>query len=233
VELIVVIVILAILAAIAIPALTGYIAKAEDKEYIADARNTYAAVLSVINEAYGDGTLGTGLPDDPDTNQWKADENYLAAGSNVSGGKIKQYNIGILSIYATGGTSTGIYTLYHEKADALMGNDPSLGNAGDVPGMWNLFLLAPKDTAEAKYTILNAPGFIYWYYPEGTATGKPGIFVTYGLEDVSDDLAAPNADFPYYGDAGASDRLGNLLQYEAEWDPDAGYIVYHVVRGTW
>jgi prepilin-type N-terminal cleavage/methylation domain-containing protein len=55
VELIVVIVILGILAAIAIPALTGYISKAEDEQYKMRARDISIAMRTVIDEAWAKG----------------------------------------------------------------------------------------------------------------------------------------------------------------------------------
>jgi prepilin-type N-terminal cleavage/methylation domain-containing protein len=57
VELIVVIVILGILAAIAVPALTGYIAKSEDKNYEMQARDFVVAVRAAYGEAYAEGRL--------------------------------------------------------------------------------------------------------------------------------------------------------------------------------
>jgi type II secretory pathway pseudopilin PulG len=57
VELIVVIVIIGILASIAVPALTGYIAKAEDKQWEMRARDISVAVRTVINEAYATDNL--------------------------------------------------------------------------------------------------------------------------------------------------------------------------------
>jgi prepilin-type N-terminal cleavage/methylation domain-containing protein len=55
VEFIVVIVMLGILAAIAIPALTGYIAKSEDKQWEMRARDYNIAVHAVLDEAYAIG----------------------------------------------------------------------------------------------------------------------------------------------------------------------------------
>ena len=53
VEVIVVLVILAILIAIAVPALTGYIDKANAKATISEARRVQEAIQSVLSEAYG------------------------------------------------------------------------------------------------------------------------------------------------------------------------------------
>lgn len=57
VELIVVLAILAILAAMLVPALTGYIDKANEKKVIATARQYYVAAQTVASEAYANGVL--------------------------------------------------------------------------------------------------------------------------------------------------------------------------------
>lgn len=56
VELIVVFVILAILAALLVPALTGYIDKANNQKIIAETRQTVMAAQTCISEAYGKNT---------------------------------------------------------------------------------------------------------------------------------------------------------------------------------
>ena len=53
VELIIVLVILAILAALLVPALTGYIDKAKEKKIVAETRMVVMAVQTVASEAYG------------------------------------------------------------------------------------------------------------------------------------------------------------------------------------
>lgn len=53
VELIVVLVILAILAALLVPALTGYIDKAKEKKIVAETRMVVMAVQTVASETYG------------------------------------------------------------------------------------------------------------------------------------------------------------------------------------
>lgn len=55
VELIVVLAILAILAAMLVPALIGYIDKANEKKVIATARQYYVAAQTVVSEAYANG----------------------------------------------------------------------------------------------------------------------------------------------------------------------------------
>ena len=59
VELIVVLVILAILAAMLVPALLGWIDEARDKNYVLTARNVYMATQAVIDEEYA---AGNALP---------------------------------------------------------------------------------------------------------------------------------------------------------------------------
>ena len=61
VELIVVLVIIAILAAMLIPALTGYIDKAKNKSIIAETRSAVMAAQTLIDEEYGKTDVGEGL----------------------------------------------------------------------------------------------------------------------------------------------------------------------------
>lgn len=58
VELIVVLVILAILAAMLIPALTGYIDKAKEKNVIAETRQVVMAAQTLVDEAYAKAEVG-------------------------------------------------------------------------------------------------------------------------------------------------------------------------------
>lgn len=61
VELIVVLAILAILAAMLVPALTGYIDKANEKKVVAAARQYYIAAQTVVTDAYAQGKNVTSI----------------------------------------------------------------------------------------------------------------------------------------------------------------------------
>lgn len=80
VELIVVLVILAILATLLVPALTGYIDKANKEKVVSETRMVVMAVQTVASEAYGQLGAGNDLSD-TNTNDWgsspKADGKYM------------------------------------------------------------------------------------------------------------------------------------------------------------
>ena len=61
VELIVVLVIIAILAALLIPALTGYIDKAKEKSIVAETRQVVMAAQTLVDESYGTKIEGTAV----------------------------------------------------------------------------------------------------------------------------------------------------------------------------
>lgn len=63
VELIVVLVILAILAAFTIPAMLGFVEDAKGKAAIAEAREVYVAAQAAATEYYGSNTSGTTIPE--------------------------------------------------------------------------------------------------------------------------------------------------------------------------
>lgn len=86
VEIIVVLVILAILAAAMIPALTGYIDKANQKTAISEARNVVTAAQTLASEKYalgGKSSIGT----------WETAENNKANTVSTKDGKIDMSNV--------------------------------------------------------------------------------------------------------------------------------------------
>ena len=82
VEIIVVLVILAILAAAMIPALTGYIDKANEKTAISEARNVVTAAQTLASEKYA-----LGLLDDEDFS-WDSYYDDILELADISGGTI-------------------------------------------------------------------------------------------------------------------------------------------------
>lgn len=121
VELIVVLAILAILAAMLVPALTGYIDKANEKKAVAAARQYAIAAQSVVSDAYASNDVVTKIENngttttvtvDPTTNAAALAKAYdelaemksgdkaeftftkekMTAGEVTSGGKIVKYN---------------------------------------------------------------------------------------------------------------------------------------------
>ncbi|MDR3137092.1 MAG: type II secretion system GspH family protein [Coriobacteriales bacterium] len=186
VELIVVIVILGILLAIAIPALTGYIDKAQDKQYIVDARNSIAAVRSVLDDAYAKGEL-TSSPAHP------VISHYV---QNGEGWATKMFDVFDISTYATGAQYS-----YFQNASALMGTSFKVSPSN--PGWWIYHPVGSQDS-----TAMDADGFLYGMLPDGKKPGAPSIVVTYRMQRVdavttSSDIALAmySADL-YRADAG-------------------------------
>ncbi|MDR2163706.1 MAG: prepilin-type N-terminal cleavage/methylation domain-containing protein [Clostridiales Family XIII bacterium] len=171
VEVIVVLVILAILAAIAIPALTGYIDKAEEKKYISDARNAVVAVRTVLDEAYADDAFSrfqvAGV----------AGSTYITSGTAMTtdSGNLKYFNLFEMSKAQTG--SADEY-LYFREASKLIGIPFDFSVNGPY---WNMYLYAPTTPS---YSVFDAPAFRYAYYPEGSGSGKPIIYVCHNLNGM-------------------------------------------------
>jgi type II secretory pathway pseudopilin PulG len=151
-------VILAILAAIAIPALTGYIDKAEDKKYISEARSTAVAIRTVLNDAYGKGMFGSLPP--------AAQTLFTDGTPQFANNSVDVYNI----------ASLGYGFLFYEEACDLMGTPY---RQESEPGGWIFYPVAPHDSG---YTALSAPGWIRYYHTKGNASTEDElILVTYGL----------------------------------------------------
>jgi prepilin-type N-terminal cleavage/methylation domain-containing protein len=216
VEVIVVLVILAILAAIAIPALTGYIDKAEDKKYIADARNAIVAYRALIEEDYANGTLGNGLPSSGPWSTYLSDGNVLPSYTQPN---LKEFAASHLSVIYNGytpayGYITGPMRVRYTNGVANLLGFPNV-TGSDEPGYFGMSLLAPK--VPPSYTILNAPAFMYFYYPEGAHRNKPMDIVTYNIGGL---------DGEYNNHYTEWSAMFNLAYY----DPNVGYKVFHVTR---
>ena len=95
VELIVVLAILAILAAMLVPALTGYIDKANEKKVLATARHYYVAAQTVVSEAYANGDeineiivsnnkFGSSIQIGNDTDETPKDNKYFQSFLNLA-----------------------------------------------------------------------------------------------------------------------------------------------------
>jgi prepilin-type N-terminal cleavage/methylation domain-containing protein len=166
VEVIVVLVILARLAAIAIPALTGYIAKANDKQYIAQARNASVAMKTVLNEDYAAGKL---------------DGNTAFTLGEVSGVDNNYVYFFIPDILTTlhDDDDAFIYD-YYRQAATLIGETYPADLRGS--GAWRY---TPLAKAGSGATAATADGFIFEFYPEGRGVDKLAIVVTYKLERIA------------------------------------------------
>ncbi|MEA4807046.1 prepilin-type N-terminal cleavage/methylation domain-containing protein [Acetobacterium wieringae] len=79
VEIIVVLVVLAILAAFTIPTMLGFVADAKGKAYIAEAREVYVAAQAVATEYSATTELSDGAPTSGDLVEWEGLSNSLSS----------------------------------------------------------------------------------------------------------------------------------------------------------
>lgn len=130
VEVIIVLVIIAILAAVLIPSLTGYIDKANEKAAITNARNFTMAAQTIASETYGTGDVSK-LDDSGSTfiaDAFKLAEldpgNYLASVSMSTKGKINKviFKDGDYYIVYDGGK----FTISTDAADKITANAVSV-----------------------------------------------------------------------------------------------------------
>lgn len=116
VEVIIVLVIIAILAAVLIPSLTGYIDKANQKVAVTNARNFTMAAQTIASEAYAQakGGLATGsgpanfIKDTYDLAELADDASFVAV-TLTSNGKVKQvvfYDKTFVVVYSGGSFTT-------------------------------------------------------------------------------------------------------------------------------
>jgi prepilin-type N-terminal cleavage/methylation domain-containing protein len=216
VEVIVVLVILAILAAIAIPALTGYIDKAEDKKYIADARNHIVAMRTVLIEAYNKGDFSEGTANDYFLNGTSGPA-VTNAWAWSAAGKKKSFTVDFVSESIYGSQE---YRQLDKLASALIAEANTIGDPSSPPHTtphWGITVIGPDDPGT---TLLNADGFAYWYFPEGSEAGKPMVMVTYKLEHI-DEIG---------DDSSLNTTVVQTKFKNAAYDANAGYYVYHMRR---
>jgi prepilin-type N-terminal cleavage/methylation domain-containing protein len=213
VELIVVIVILGILAAIAIPALTGYISKAEDKEYEMQARDASVAIKTVLNDAYASGEIKNELV----LAFGKEDLNPMVL---FTSGELfdVDVNLKFFDLYrlstAVNESEIGSYDFFR-RAATLMGESYPADTDVGSERCWEYH---PIDEADSDVTAASAGGFIYALYPQGNSGGNPMIVVTYKFKTIEGPLVT------------ASDLMLELLVGdEPAYDLNAGYEVYHLV----
>jgi hypothetical protein len=152
-------------------------------------------------------------------------EGYPA--SSWDGANLKFFGIGRLSQLVSSGSASNNsktdWQLYIRKAAELMSTSfPSVpGNASlATPGVWEFNFFSSKDPS---YTILNAPSYVYMYYPEGNFgnTGKkvPLDIVAYGIDGLGDEYTTH------------AEITAALQSSAVTSDPKAGFRVFHVTRG--
>jgi prepilin-type N-terminal cleavage/methylation domain-containing protein len=222
IELIVVLVILGILAAIALPALTGYIKKANDRTWEMQGRNYAIAARAVITEADSEGffdghTMRSG-------GDWYS-EDYLrrgtAAVTATSGAQCwtlashKSWDSRIT--LSRVGDSHPLSTELSKRVSALLGEEfaeyaiagPGYYSSIRPPGNWDFYVVGPPGS-----TVFNADGFLWAFFPEGSGSNKPMIVVTYKLDLDLTDVTT---------ESDVWDRFFQTVAY----DPNAGYQVTH------
>jgi prepilin-type N-terminal cleavage/methylation domain-containing protein len=155
VELIVVIVILGILSAIAIPALTGYIAKSEDKEWEMRARDINIAAHAALNTAYARGDINV------------SGEYYVNGEYELSNSKSK------------GWSSEYLVFFFVKNYDGFCNEFKNL--QGSASGTFHRFWLVGNSLDS---TPLTADGFICFYLTDGFSwkTGDSVVCVTYNVD---------------------------------------------------
>jgi hypothetical protein len=183
-----------------VPALTGYIAKSDDQKYIAQARNYMVACRSVLDEAYASGELGNS-----DT------QAYIVNGT----GTAKTYNLAILGGWAFNDppSSTENWVFLDRIADLIAEEHPDVSYKN-----WLFKITLFGNPANAGLTMLNADGFLFEAYPQGSNAGDPAYYVSYRMTPVN----MGNSDL-------TKDFWTEFSQYRTAgtlYDSGAGYEVY-------
>lgn len=109
VELIVVLVIIAILAAMLIPALTGYIDKAKNKSIVAETRSAVMAAQTLVDEAYAKKDIGEGLTATEVTGMIAEIKKLSEVEGTISDVKVDSDGTKIAELVYTNGSKTCTY----------------------------------------------------------------------------------------------------------------------------
>jgi prepilin-type N-terminal cleavage/methylation domain-containing protein len=161
VELIVVLVIVSILAAVAIPVLMGYTDDAKEKQYISEGKQALAATQAMLSDAYTNNLLylpkkvrdqaleTSGLDEDTEFVVYTVTNFALADGTTAT---IGSYTADKALYKAKDGTY-----VYYDKSgwSVIEANDTRVTNAKDQPNyikVWKADMTDAKDTATKKYT---------------------------------------------------------------------------------
>jgi prepilin-type N-terminal cleavage/methylation domain-containing protein len=213
VELIVVIVILGILAAIAIPALTGYISKAEDEQYKMEARDINIAMHAVLDEAWANGDFNgdSSIGYTPAYYFWG---NSTATADHVG---LKAFSVSNLSSVSYDGNA---YALYGKVLE-LLGEQLVTYDQRDQ--VFEYIGIAAKDSGANAAT---ADGFAIFLYTSGYESDALCILVTYKLRLTNPDAVHYGDQLPYDEDFRGLLYDGAYDDASIAYDANAGYEIY-------
>jgi hypothetical protein len=185
-ENIIVIVLLTVMVAFVVFAVSGYADKAKDERYVLAAHDYFIAARAVLSEASASDSLAltpsrvnTGDEDSP-TLVWSFSQ---------------------LSEYVSGDRN-----LFRERAEELLGVEPSSSSGGDS---WDLWLIGPSTAT----SFWEADAFLYVLRPatEDSTVDDAVVYVSFRVERVNT--------------AGVGDFLVGFWE-RASYNPDAGHEVY-------
>jgi type II secretory pathway pseudopilin PulG len=155
-------VILGILLAIAIPALTGYIQKAQDESYIADAKTMITALRTLMLEGYAEGAFN-----DPAGAAYVVSGNKFTYPYPAKPHKIWEHGMGGFLGYSDAELKQALSEL------------PGIDYTTGLTLWWSAIV----GSNSPDTTLLNADGFVWSAYPNGYfGNGSPLVFVTYKME---------------------------------------------------
>jgi type II secretory pathway pseudopilin PulG len=200
-----------ILLAIAIPALTGYIQKADDVQYVSYARNCSVATRSVIEAAYAEGRFNLS-PVAIATDYWSQGDPLVSYSAGQGNTKIFESATASEYLFPDDPANSDKRTL-DRKAFELMANGDPPPNLRQFPNAppWTICLV--NSSLIDNTTILNSDAFIMLYFPDN-GTDLP-IIVTYKIDRITKD--------GHYGTfAPGYSWTANLV-----YNSDIGYEVYH------